>query len=228
MRLTIISSALLAAGCAGTPTADNTQAVNRVCGLDDCFYERDVRDFEVIEHTTLIVYVGNERCPYRIELHGTFCDLAYAPELYFDSPSELIQDNDRNTFGGTSTSRLHDLRICRNDINIGVSGGVLTDNPTTNPPTGRNGNQRSDCQISSVESLTDDKLIELYVRRGVVAPPPPMGPGQIQVGDQKSGNAAQSPAESQNDTPAPGTAEQGTAPTTSQFEAAAVDAAGPR
>jgi hypothetical protein len=217
MRLGIISGALLAAGCAGTPTADNTQPVNRVCGLDDCFYERDVRTFEVIEHTTLIVYVGNERCPYQIELRGTFCDLAFAPEIYFNSPGEVIPDNDRNTFGGTSAARLHDLRICRNDINVGVSGGVLTENPTNNQPTGRYGNQRSDCQISSVESLTDDQLIELYVRRGVVAPPPPMGSGQIQVGDQKTGNTTASPSEAQANTQPAGTTQQDAA-TTSRLE----------
>lgn len=191
MRLTIIGGVLVAAGCASTQTADNTQAVNRVCGVDDCFYERDVRDFEVIEHTTLVVYVGAQRCPYQIELRGTFCDLEFAPEVYFNSPSEPLPDSDRNSFGGTSTARLHDLRICKNDINIGVSGGVITENPTSVQPPGRFGNRRSDCQISSVESLTDDKLVELYVRRGGVAPPPPMGSGQIQVGEQNSGDPPQ-------------------------------------
>ena len=221
MRLAIISGALLAAaGCAGTPATDNTQAVNRVCGLEDCFYERDVRDFEVIENTTLIVYVGAERCPYQIELRGTFCNLEFAPEIYFNSPSEPNPDSDRNTLGGSSSARLHDLRICRNDINIGVSGGVLTDNPTSNNPTGRYGNQRSDCQISSVESLTDDELVELYVRRGVTPPPPPMGAGQIQVGDQKTAKPArgspQPPAGSEHSAPA----EQGSAPAAPQLEAA--------
>jgi len=216
MRLTIITGALLASGCAGTSTVDSSQPINRVCGLGDCFYERDVRDFEVIEHTTLVVYVGNERCPYKLELRGTFCDLAFAPEIYFNAPGEIAPDSDRNTFGGSSTARLHDLRICRNDINIGVSGGVLTDNPTSNQPRGRNGQQRSDCQISSVESLTDDGLIELYVRRGVVAPPPPMGSGQIQVGDQKDTNAAPSP-ETPADAP-PAAATQLRSATPARFE----------
>ena len=226
MRLAIISGALLAAGCAGTPTADNSQPANRVCGLDDCFYERDVRDFEVLEHTTLIVYVGNERCPYQIALRGTFCYLAFSPEIYFNGPGEVIRDNDQNTFGGSSSARLHDLRICRNDINVGVSGGALTDNPTNNQPRGRSGNQRSDCQVSSVESLTDDELIELYVRRGVVAPPPPMGLGQIQVGDQKTGDESPSPSEGQANPP-PAAATQPHAPT-SRFEDATTAATGAR
>ena len=226
MRLAIIGSALVAAGCAGAPTADNTQPANRVCGLDDCFYDRDVRDFEVIEHTTLIVYVGNERCPYQIELRGTLCDLAFAPEIYFDSPSEVVRDTDRNTFGGSATARLHDLRICRNDINVGVSGGVLTDNPANNQPRGRFGsNQRSDCQISSVESLTDDQLIELYVRRGVVAPPPPMGSGKIEVGEQKSTEPTSPSSETQAGTrPAGATEEGGASPRSEDAQTAATAA----
>ena len=88
MRLTTIGAALIVAGCAGTQTADSTQAVKRACGGTSCFYEREVRDFEVVNHTTLIVYVGAQRCPYQVELTGTFCDMDFAGELYFDSPSE--------------------------------------------------------------------------------------------------------------------------------------------
>ena len=88
MRLTAIGAALVVAGCAGTQTADTTQAAKRACGGMSCFYEREVRDFEVINHTTLIVYVGADRCPYQVELSGTFCDMEFAPELYFTSPTQ--------------------------------------------------------------------------------------------------------------------------------------------
>jgi hypothetical protein len=54
--------------------------------------------------------------------------------------------------------------------------------------------------ISSVEALTDDQLIELYVRRGVVAPPPPMGPGKIQVGDQNTASPSP-PSDAPGDAP---------------------------
>jgi hypothetical protein len=77
---------------------------------------------------------------------------------------------------------LTDLRICANDISVGVSGGSFTNDPSN----ARNGPHQTDCQIQSVASLTDDKLMELYVRKGVVAPPPPMGSGQIQVGSQST------------------------------------------
>ena len=197
MRLTTIGAALVVAGCAGTQTADTTQAAKRACGGLSCFYERDIRDFEVINHTTLVVYVGAERCPYQVELYGTFCDMEFAPELYFTSPTQAA------TTGGASRAadavipaspttppidprsperNLRDLRICANDISIGVSGGSLTNDPGN----ARNGTHKTDCQIQSVASLTDDKLMELYVRKGVVPPPPPMGSGQIQVGAQST------------------------------------------
>jgi hypothetical protein len=201
MRLTTIGAALVVAGCAGTQTADTTQAAKRACGGISCFYEREVRDFEVVNHTTLIVYVGAQRCPYEVELIGTFCDMEFAGEVYFNSPSELGHDTSPTTANdavraATPTSppldprlpasHLSDLRICSNDISIGVSGGSFTNDPGNNQVRTVRGAQRSDCQISSVASLTDDKLMELYVRKGVVAPPPPMGSGQIQVGGQST------------------------------------------
>jgi len=192
----ICGGAMVVAGCAGSPTADNTQPVDRACTVDDCFYEREVRDFEVINQTTLIVYVGNQRCPFQVELRGTFCDLEFAPELYFHPAGEIHKDSDRPVaIGGGGTlspigpsspeSQLADAKVCSNDITTTVSGGVFTDNPTSNQPVDRYGNQRNDCEVSSVTSLTDDELIELYVSRGVVPPPPPMGSGQIKVGDQQ-------------------------------------------
>jgi hypothetical protein len=201
MRLTTIAAALVVAGCAGTQTADTTQAAKRACGGLSCFYEREVRDFEVVNHTTLIVYVGAQRCPYQVELTGTFCDMEFAGELYFNSPSEPGQNTSPNTANDAVSaatkgqppldprlpqSHLSDLRICANDISIGVSGGSFTNDPGNNQVKTVRGAQRSDCQISSVASLTDDKLMELYVRKGVVPPPPPMGSGQIQVGAQST------------------------------------------
>jgi hypothetical protein len=217
MRLTLIAGAAVITGCASNPAADNTQPVDRACATDDCFYERDVRDFEVINQTTLIVYVGNQRCPYQVELHGTFCDLSFAPELYFFSPTELSPDTDRDVItGGSASSRLGALRICRNDINVSVSGGVFTESATA--PTG---NRRPECQISSVQGLTDDELVELYVSKGG-APPPPLGSGEIKVGEQtEQGTEATEPPPA--DPPAPpadapnGTAQLDTQPAARGF-----------
>jgi hypothetical protein len=176
-------AALGVAGCAGTPP-DTSQPLDRACTVADCFFERDVRDFEVIDQTTLVVYVGNQRCPFQIELRGTFCDLTFAPDIAFDSPRDLETRPDGllGTVGRTSSG----LRICSGDLQIGVNGGVFTDDPTAAQPNDRLGNPRSACQISSIESMTDDELVELFVAHGVIAPPPPMGSGEIEVGEQEA------------------------------------------
>ena len=54
MRLTAVVVVLLLFGCAGTPI-DPTQPLDRACTVSECFLDRDVRDFEVRDPTTLIV-----------------------------------------------------------------------------------------------------------------------------------------------------------------------------
>jgi Family of unknown function (DUF6491) len=167
MRLIAISSSLLVAACAGSPT-DNSQPVERACSVSECFFQRDVRDLEVIGDTTLILYVGGQRCAFKVELDGTFCDMTFAPDIYFRTPDGRAESD----------------RVCTYDRQVGVDGGVFTDSFDQPNAFGT----RSNCRILSVASITDDELIELYVERGVVAPPPPIGPGEIEVGEQSDEN----------------------------------------
>ena len=171
---------------------DDTAATKRACSVEECFFERDVRDFEVIDQTNLIVYTGSQRCAFHIELLGTFCDLTFAPELYFsrlgEMPDGLTPSRDPATdpFGALESGRSRrDLRICTNDLNIQVHGGKFTESASTNPPPDRFGNPRTECRVSTVTSITDDQLVEFYVGRGVVPPLPPMGAGEIEVGEQE-------------------------------------------
>jgi hypothetical protein len=202
MRLSIVGGGvLLMAGCASTPV-DNTAATERACTVSDCFLERDVRGFEVIDKTTVVVYTGSQRCAFQIALTGTFCDMTFAPQVYFRSRSDAIQGEQRagdDIFGSNTGDR--GLRVCANDLQIDVDGGPFTEtnrSATTDPLNGervdRFGQTRSQCQISDVVSLTDDQLVELYVARGLVPPPPPMGSGEIEVGEQDAATPA-APAE---------------------------------
>ena len=179
MKLVAVSSALLVAGCAGSQT-DPTQPVDRACSVAECFLQREVRDFEVLDDTTVVVYVGGQRCPFRVELDGTFCDLSFAPELFFRAPE----------------GRPESERICSYDRQIGVDGGVFTE--TFDGAPDRFGGTRSQCRIMNIASITDDELVELYVERGVVPPPPPIGPGEIAVDE-----SAQSAPEPASEAPPP-------------------------
>jgi hypothetical protein len=225
MRLALIVLPLLAVAlaCNAAPkkkrkSADTTQPLERACSVKDCFVERDVRDFEVIDQTTLIVYVGSQRCAFQVEVRGTFCDLTFAPEIFFRHPNDIGRDDDRDVFSGSSpSSQLGNLRVCSHDIGVSVDGGVFTEGITQSsgafPQSGfpdsaqsaqardRFGNRRSECQISSVASVTDDELVQLFVDRGVAPPPPPMGAGQIEVGEQDD-DAETSPPEQPAASPA--------------------------
>lgn len=210
MKLSVISIALTLAiypayGQRGN--RNDNGAVNRACTVNDCFLEAQVRDFEVIDRTHLIVYVGAQRCAFHVELRGALCDLSFAPELYFRRANEVpIIYSDRNNdptetgdetmprVGSTrrdldplelETRERRDLRICDNDLSVQVHGGRWTESEASGLATDRFGNPRTDCRISSVTSVTDDQLLEFYVGRKVVAPVPPMGTGQIEVGEQE-------------------------------------------
>jgi hypothetical protein len=226
MRLALIGLPLLAVAlaCDAAPkrnrrNVDTTQPVDRACNVQDCFIEREVRDFEVVDQTTLIVYVGSQRCAFRIELRGTFCDLTFAPDIYFHSPNDFERNDDRDVFIGSPSRRLGDLRVCSNDIGISVDGGVFTENTQSSQPPDRFGNRRSECQIANVTSITDDELVQLYVDHGVASPPPPMGSGEIEVGEQNDAGDESAPG---GETPA-APSEAGEGPDAQQPEAAKAD-----
>ena len=197
MRLVLmclgVSAAVAAQAAYGQRNRDDTDATKRACSVEECFFERDVRDFEVIDQSHVIVYAGSQRCAFHIEVIGTFCDLSFAPELYFSRIGEIPVDpvGADVPFGALETGRgRRDLRICTNDLNVQVHGGQFTESPSTNPPPDRFGNPRTECRISTIESITDDQLVELYVARRIIPPLPPMGPGEIEVGEQEEPDGA--------------------------------------
>jgi hypothetical protein len=214
MRLSTVGSVLLVI-CWIVEPMPPAGAAERACSVKECFFAGDIRKFDVIDRSTLIVYVGSQRCAFRVELRGTFCDMTFAPELVFSDPDELPQ-GERNrrlptndpsgtqniTFATPEDPNLPSprrgrasLRVCDNNLRLQVSGGAFTDDNFTNPNdavsdvgAGRRDprflNPRAACELASVKSLTDDQVMEIYVDHGLVAPPPPMGPGEIEVGKQ--------------------------------------------
>ena len=92
-----------------------------------------------------------------------------------------------------NTPNSRNLRICSNDLGIQISGGQFTESSPANAAptaaTDRFGNARTDCRVTSVTSITDDRLVEFYVQRRVIPPLPPMGTGEIEVGEQDEAGA---------------------------------------
>jgi hypothetical protein len=197
MRLGLVCLGLVVAVSAEAQRnkGDDTAATKRACSVDDCFFERDVREFEVVDQTHVIVYTGSQRCAFHLELQGTFCDLSFAPDLFFsrigEIPIEAVGEptpssGQRDPFGGLTASRgRRDLRICTNDLSVQVHGGPFTESQSSGEPPDRFGNARANCRVVNVRSITDDQLVEFLVGRGVVPPLPPMGTGEIEVGEQE-------------------------------------------
>jgi hypothetical protein len=212
MRLGILCLGVLAVTATHAQRSkDETGATKRACSVEECFFARDIREFEVIDQTHLIVYAGSERCAFHVELRGTMCDMTFAPELFFTrngdipesgvtgGPESISGRGAANPFDSLETARHNDrhLRICDNDMAISVHGGRFTESNMSTVQTDRFGNPRPDCQVFTVTSITDDQLVEFYVGRGVVPPLPPMGTGDIEVGDpdEPSGENAAPPPE---------------------------------
>jgi hypothetical protein len=175
---------------------EGTDAVQRACQVADCFLERDVRSFDVVDRTHVVVYIGPQRCAFHVEVSGTLCDLTFAPELYFRRANEIPDGQigrvdsatEVDPFDPFETARRErrDLRVCDNDLGVEVHGGSFTESPSPIVERDRFGNvrARTDCRVLSVRAITDDQLLEFLVSRDVVPPVPPMGSGQIEVGEQ--------------------------------------------
>ncbi len=86
---------LVLAGCAATPPNPNL-ARAPTCDQDArCFYERNVRSFRVLDNRTVVVLVGRDQCPFKLELDGFFCDLNMASFLAFNEPDGRVCRWDR-------------------------------------------------------------------------------------------------------------------------------------
>lgn len=217
MKLGAAGSILFFACCL-TRLSGDAQAAERTCNVKDCFFARDVRSFDVIDKSTLIVYVGSQRCAFRVELRGTFCDLTYAPELVFSDPKDVpinepnyraqrnqpgtqnfsFSEADDPNLPGQRRGRAS-LKVCDNNLGLQVSGGAFSNSTLSNPadPLSDPSVRRdrfgrpviADCQVSSVASITDDQVVEVYVAHRVTPPLPPMGSGEIQVPKQNGEDA---------------------------------------
>jgi len=89
----VVSLAL--AGCAAAPPDPNS-ARAPACDQDvRCFFERSIRSFRVLDNRTVVVLVGRDQCPFKVELDGFFCDVNMASFLAFNDADGRICRWDR-------------------------------------------------------------------------------------------------------------------------------------
>lgn len=100
-----LTMAVVVSACATRPV-DPNRPVSPSCDQSvRCFYESSVRSFRVIDDRTLIVMVGGNQCPYKIELDGFFCDISMSSFIAFDDPDGRICTWDRSYVAAGPFSR---------------------------------------------------------------------------------------------------------------------------
>jgi hypothetical protein len=159
-----------------TASQTSNQPVDR-CPTTDCFNQLQVRNFEVLDPTTLVLYVGNQDCPFLVEFIGSSCDLTFLGSTSLVFRSDTVREE--------FESDLRLTRICARDIGIGIAEDPFTDSGAGDLP-----GTTLACHIRDVASLTDDELLEHYVDRNLAPPPPPLGTGQVTVPEEEPAEAA--------------------------------------
>lgn len=99
------------AGCAGTPPAPRL-AGEPACDQNvQCFFERSIRSFHVLDNRSVVVLVGRDQCAFKVELDGFFCDLNMASFLSFNDADGRICRFDRTIVATNPFAR--DGEFCR-------------------------------------------------------------------------------------------------------------------
>jgi hypothetical protein len=94
-KLLALIIVLVAAGCAATPEDPNRPVQPACSQTTNCFYERNIRSFQALDDRTVVVLVGRDQCPYRVELDGFFCDVSMSSFIAFDDTDGRICSWDR-------------------------------------------------------------------------------------------------------------------------------------
>jgi hypothetical protein len=188
------SSALImlcmAACAAGPAVAAKKDRQARRCDVSQCFRQRDIRDYQVIDDDTLVVFTGARRCAFVVELRGFQCRLDFATQIAFlrrtpgtiDSRGPFPGQDPTDIFGidrGGRSPYQPASRVCAYSPRLVVYAGPV-DVGSRGPPPGIG----EACDVADVRSITDDELLEIYVERHLTPPPPPSGPGELSVAGQ--------------------------------------------
>lgn len=193
--------------CAAGPKASKSKdrPVER-CSVTKCFQRQSVRSFDVIDDDTIVVYSGAQRCPFVVEMRGLQCRMSTAPEVNFVTvgpvPAASALETIRQTGGGLVPGSQDPAGIRFRPVDrvcdytrglIAVTGPFDQGTRTPVPALGALGDA---CQVVDIKSVTDDQLIEMFVKNKLVPPPPPVGTGEISVAEpDEQSDAAGTPGE---------------------------------
>ena len=99
-HLLVIATAAGIGACASAPP-DPNRPIEPACNQSaSCFYEHDIRSFRVLDDRSVIVLVGRNECPFRVEVDGFFCNLGLSSYLAFNDRDGRICSWDRSYVAG--------------------------------------------------------------------------------------------------------------------------------
>lgn len=195
---------LFMGGCAAGPAVAAKDRPARRCDASQCFRQRDIRDYEVIDDDTLVVFTGARHCAFVVKLRGAQCRLDFATQIAFlrrrpgtVGPRSPLPGSSPDPFGidrGAGRSYYESVsRVCAYSPRLLVYTGPV-DAGSLEPLGGLSGLGDA-CDIGDVYSITDDELLEMYVDRHITPPPPPVGPGELRVTGQDESGDTDKPGE---------------------------------
>jgi hypothetical protein len=175
-RHSILAATLaIAAGWSGDAGAQSKQCLD-----SECFYARQVRDFEIIDEDTLVVYVGRERCAYRVKVDPLYCNLTFLPDVeFYDARQRVFTDrmqgvdSSRDLLARQHATGAGNQRVCVYDNTLALETFNFANTPTQAPM------GRVACEVRDIAAISDDELLEVYVDEGLLPPPPPIGSGEL-------------------------------------------------
>ena len=158
------------------------------CLSNECFNSGRIRDFQIIDRDTLVVYVGRDRCAFVVDVDSLFCDLTFLPDVEFFRTRDRMLEQRTGRRESRQSGFGRNQRVCPNTATqfsletFGFTSAEQDETPAGRPP----------CEVRGVTPASDNDLLELLTLEGITPPPPPVGNGEISRSQRDAGGSEQS------------------------------------
>jgi len=80
----LFASIALLGGCATRPPDNGIEPLRAACNTrSNCFNPNNIRAYQPLDNTTVIVFIGPNRCPFQVTMDGFFCSVRGSPQIAF-------------------------------------------------------------------------------------------------------------------------------------------------
>lgn len=109
----LLATLSVAGGCASTAPDTGIEPLRAACNLrTNCFNPNNIRAYQPLDDSTVIVFVGPNRCPFRVAIDGFFCSLRGSASIAFLDFDNQICNLDRTpVVSGPFVRQDNDCRV---------------------------------------------------------------------------------------------------------------------